>query len=261
MKSYTLIILLFATGCATGFVPSNGSGLGYEVKAIEKPSFYQYSASYLGNAKTSVSQARSFTEMAAIEKCLDQSLLPIMMKTPVNLTKSYSGKEVSSIGSQVYSYSTLRTYPAFLTFFRCDKGYRVLNQNPGFKVLSANLIKDHVDDFKGGLQVVGFLDKAKGALKINDVVLSVDGARVQKELDLYYYIAEAKGDKVKMTILRKKKKKHIEAELLNDVSRRIEIAIEKISEFCDANTVHDFEMEKCIAKQKERVNAIRVLHK
>jgi hypothetical protein len=253
-----LISFLFLNACATGYVSrENGVDFGYKVEKLGTEFFYTHIASYYGNAQTTKPKAKAYTEMAAIDHCADVNLLPILMRDPIDLTKSYRGTSVNSIGNQVYSYPTVRTFPAYMTFFRCDKDYKVFNQNPILKELSAQLIKDYVEDFKGGVQVVALDEKSKeGGLKVNDVIIEVSGVRTVNKLSIYSAIALASrnAEALDVLVLRNKSKKKLKLGLASRLKDNMEVIRGKVRSYCEVtNMVYSERIEPCVSKNMRKM--------
>jgi hypothetical protein len=78
-------------------------------------------------------------------------------------------------------------------------------QGVHFKKLAANLIKDYVSDFGSALQVIEINNPDKGPLKLDDVIVAVNGMRTKDSLDFYEAMDKSEGQTVPMKVIRNKK--------------------------------------------------------
>lgn len=205
-----LILMFLLTGCATGYVPSDKSsnGLGYTIKEIPEDSpvsFFTHTASYVGNARTQPVAAKVYTEFAALEQCHKENKTLVLLTDALNLSRTYRNQNVGiTPNGAAYNYDSYSTLPAFLLGFRCDTQFKDFPQIiTSFKSLKPELIKDYVNDFKGGVQLEGV--KSSGVFESDDVLLKVNGQRVLNTLQVYGALAHTEGISTNVEYIRNKK--------------------------------------------------------
>ena len=120
--------------------------------------------------------------------------------------------------------------PAFATPFLCVSSYNILSQRVELNSLQANLIKEYVDDFGPAIQISKI--EGEGALKKNDVIISVDGERVKNILEFLAGMQKAKKNSAKLSIIRSKKKKSINVKLVSglEIHKKNNVNVKK--EYC-----------------------------
>ena len=195
---FLILSTLLLSSCATGFKPSDGKGFGYKIKEFEKARYFTHGAWYHGNQYTKRKDSDVYSRMAALKYCESQGKFALIASQTQDHTKAYrkSNLGVTSNGG-LYNYESTNVYPSNEVFQDM--------QGVHFKKLAANLIKDYVSDFGSALQVIEINNPDKGPLKLDDVIVAVNGMRTKDSLDFYEAMDKSEGQTVPMKVIRNKK--------------------------------------------------------
>lgn len=219
----SVLLTACATYRPTPYMPSAGKGMpGYSIVDVKDGlKISSFSASMDG-------RAYQFSRLAAIEDCMKERQFTVLLKTVDLSTESttlesstssytipgyskFDGKKYRDTSKDVVQTNT-STYPVTIrhpqygTVFRCIAALKTLDGGPEVETLSKELVSPITQDFKGGLLVKDA--KTSKALKTDDVILSVDGKRIQDGLAMLDALSVAKSE-VQIGIIRNKKMKKI----------------------------------------------------
>lgn len=223
--------------CAT-YSPTPYSDLesgGYGKKIIKVSDSYDGSL-FMGNTYTSSKRAYHFSRMGAVEHCYERNKLALLVST-IDATKktSYTGVSTSNYTvpgyskfngktyrdsskdqthTNTYSYPVTLKYPNYATLFKCVTTFKSFKGDVKLEQLSKELVSPFTKDFKGGL-LVKEANAAESKLLEGDVIVSVNGQRIEKIDDLYdnVYLKDSPISFVKVKVIRKQKFKTVNAEL------------------------------------------------
>lgn len=235
IRSFLVLLLLagLLSSCSTGFKKSDGKGFGYKIKEFEQGRYFTHGAWYHGNKYTKIKDSDVYSRMAAVKYCESQNKFAVIANQTRNHTRVYRNSKlgVTSNGG-LYNYETTNVFPSHITFFRCENEVYQDMQGVSFKKLPANLIKDYVSDFGSALQVIEINNPQKGPLKIDDVIIAVNGQRTKDSLDFYVAMDQSQGNTAPMKVIRNKKITEFRVPI-GETSKfhRMKMA-EVINEFC-----------------------------
>lgn len=240
MKIVTILLVLSVFGCATK--PTEYRSMkkqeGYKERVVENDLL---SVTFKANSSTKKERAELFAKFRAIESCQEKGKSLTHILDVVDKTRSQQVTKTDSIGPAYYygmspfygryygagwgmgmgfntvstrSWNETYTYPEYEVFFQCVND--VKDARIYFKQISAETMKILVKDLKGSLQVERVLDDSpnKGAIEVGDIILKVNGERIESVLELFRI---AKNKTATLDILREGEKKKVSLKLI-DVS-------------------------------------------
>ena len=222
MFPHYLLLLALAIGCSSSKPTSyrkEKKQEGYRDKTFEDLRV----ASFKANTHTKKSLAHTYAEFRAIEICRREkkhaNIIDVFDKTvEKEITKSSGGVWGPSIYGGMYPYSRYSrigfgmdygtvstnswnetlTFPFLEVYYTCsDKILRPLLQ---MKELKADDIKHLVKDVKGALQVEKILTESPNSrtLEVGDILLKVNGKRVEKIYELIRFFNERSSVSVEL---------------------------------------------------------------
>ena len=230
----------------TGYRPAgDDDSYGYKITMNENGI---HTSSYHGNQNTQTNDAFIYTMLAAYQTCRAAGKTAIVVG-PEDMTQKTSHTEVSSMmtpiynsngttsyTTQSYAYPVTRTYPAFYSAFSCKSQYKVLTPGILTEDIGRELVHPVTKDFKGGILIKGQTSEAKSIkpFAINDVIIRVNGERVETDLEQSKIIA-ATLDSVRslgIEVIRKEKKLKLEVTLEDMTAQVKTIEKETIKMLC-----------------------------
>lgn len=217
-------LTFFIAGCATvrlskptPYQPKDESGFGLSYNDINSEDGSSISV-FEGNAHTKPEHALRFSLLGAYERCHSQGLYSIIQQLPVEFSGEQTRTQVTTLASpgpavgssslpvpaRTYAYSVTVKLPKFATTFRCVKVRRSLGGQPRFEAISRDLVHSNTRDFMGGVLVRSFADDdTANPLKVGDVILEIDGKRVEAPLQVEVALMNSDSSEVKLKIIRK----------------------------------------------------------
>ena len=212
--------LLFLGSCAspTGYNLKDQDGFGYQIIPPKEGEIYSI-AIFEGNPKTAEMEAMNYCYISASEHCHNQKKLAIIglprnfsTQSTYNQVNTYTVKGVTN----VYSTPVTTRYPKFAASFACLQNVRIL---PGIKktsTLSREAIAGATADFRGGVMIEEIAVERPSPFRKNDVILTLDGKRVENEAQLTLAESETESLNVEVGILRNKKAMKIKSLLIDN---------------------------------------------
>lgn len=165
-------------------------------------------------------------------------------KAPTNFSGTYSGNSNysslngntikkntnASISGQAYgghsfgsgsTWNETYKYPVFDTFFTCQNSINIA----GIKMqkLASSKIHKYSKDYLDAVQIVNMLDTSAnvGNLKTGDIILEINGERIQEQSDVTLHIDKNKeGEPIKVLIVRKENTKLLELKT-KDITKEV----------------------------------------
>jgi hypothetical protein len=218
MVSLTWSLFLGLAACSTlppstGFVADNGQGYGYSIKEV-KPGFYI--SAYRGNNHTSSYNAFAYTMLAGYEYCQSKAKVAVV-DTPLDDSKKDTYTKVGSYSTpiygskgvtyvpQVYSYPVTDVYPNYYSPFLCLSRYKAIDTDGTFETVTRELVHDVTKDFHGGLLVKVADGNKSGVLKNNDVLIKINGVRVENSFEVNSVLEQVKTNNAKVSLIRDQK--------------------------------------------------------
>ncbi|MES2527423.1 MAG: PDZ domain-containing protein [Bdellovibrionota bacterium] len=223
--------LLFLASCAspTGYTLKDEDGFGYYILPPKTGDIYSLSV-FEGNAKTESTDALHYCYIAASEHCHKENKIAIVglpqnysTQSTYNQVNSYTVKGVTN----VYSTPVTTRFPKFAASFVCLPSVRILDGISRTSNLSREALAGASKDFRGGVMVEEIKKDKPTVFKKNDVILSLDGKRVETESQLTLAEAEAEALEVVVELLRNKKPMKVKSMLIDtsDSHRRIDQSV------------------------------------
>lgn len=197
---------------------------GYGITITEDGQFK--TSVYTGNTYTGSRKAERFSRLGALEHCRRQGKLAVIVNGE-DKSSSFSYTGVSSYNyttpgyttlngslyrdhskdithTNVYSYPVVVTYPEYDTKFKCVQKLYTTKDSPKLETVPAVLVSPYSKDFRGGVLVKEVSDKAT-TLKQGDVVIKVDGKRIETAEELSPAINVSEKPSVSLTLIRNHK--------------------------------------------------------
>lgn len=220
--------LLFLASCAspTGYREKDENGFGYQILPPKDGDIYSL-AIFSGNHETESTDALHYCYISASEHCHKQNKIAIV-GLPTNYTTSSTRSQVNSYTvkgvTNVYTVPVTTSFPKYAASFACLPNVRILEGITRLSNLSREALAGATKDFRGGVMVEEVKTDKPGPLKKNDVILSLDGKRVETDSQLTLAQAEASSLNVALEILRNKKPMKIKTTLTDtsESHRRID---------------------------------------
>lgn len=214
-----LTSLFFLASCAspTGYSSKDKDGFGFQILPPKDGDIYSL-AIFEGNHKTDDMDALNFCYISASEHCYKQKKIAIIglprnysTQSTYNQVNSYTIKGVTN----VYSTPVTTRFPKFAASFTCLPNVRILTGIKKTSPLSREALAGATTDFRGGIMIEEIAAGQPTPFKKNDVILSVDGKRVENEAQLTLAEAETESLNVEVGILRNKKSMKVKSTLID----------------------------------------------
>ncbi len=220
--------LLFLASCAspTAYREKDEEGFGYQILPPKDGDIYSL-AIFSGNHETESTDALHYCYISASEHCHKQNKIAIV-GLPTNYTTSSTRSQVNSYTvkgvTNVYTVPVTTSYPKYAASFTCLPNVRILQGINRISNLSREALSGVTPDFRGGVMVEEIRADKAGPLRKNDVILSLDGKRVETDSQLTLAQAEASSLNVVLEVLRNKKPMKVKVTLIDtsESHRRID---------------------------------------
>lgn len=245
-----ILMILFVTACSTSptlYVPLEDNK-GYSDKIVDTDLRV---ASFQGNSATKKEDAELYAKFRAIEICQEMGQVYTHILVVQDKTYSKDILQTSSTGPSYYygmspyygrycgyggmSYgmasttttSETYTYPLFEVYFECVD--RPLDARVSLKNLSSSQMQNLVKDLQGAVQIDDVLSDSpnKGKLKSGDIIITANGQRVDKVLELFQASRRSKQKNFRVEFFRDGVKKETTISFL-DVTELVAQAQEEI---------------------------------
>jgi hypothetical protein len=227
MRSIALIFLVAIYACSstpTQYAKSISDKQGYTDKAIDNNLML---STFKGNSSTKKDSTELYAKFRAIEVCSekgkpythillvkDKTFEKQISQTTTNYPAYYYGASPYYGGYGGVTTNTSNesyTYPVFDVYFECVD--RPFDARMSYKVLSQSQMKDFVKDLQGAVQIEEILPDSpnKDTFKVADIIVAVNGTRVENILGLYQASRNAADRNLEIDFFREgvKKKAHV----------------------------------------------------
>ena len=221
----------------------NNQGLKIiKLQGTKKVPIYKNASIFMANSQTNSKRAYLYSRLGAIDYCSKTNMEAFLGDTINNskeakyistqTTRStipgyskYKGKTYRNYNKDFHtqytkSYPTTIKYPQFITPFLCISNFKRFEDNVSFENLSKELVSPYTKDFKGGILLKDINDKQKTKdFKDGDVLISVDGTRVETGNELYekIFLTKISKNQAKVRVIRDQKIMNISVEFKNDL--------------------------------------------
>lgn len=238
MKYLILIILLFSCASSTKYKKMQpGESYGFEYQTYKKdPRFSE--ALFIGNSLTTLTNAYIFSNLAAFEKCHNEGMLAILLRTDDFTTSStaqvpqaYNYKVGNQTHTNFYTTSVTTTIPAYTTLFRCMKKFVLIKGGKSFKTVSKEMAHIIVKDFKGAV-LVGEPADPTGPFKPNDLITEFNGKRIEGQDQILDELSSSDILTFQIKLYRNKKPIKVNAEAENKSDEIKKLTIESMLKLC-----------------------------
>ncbi len=192
-------------------------------------------------------------KFTALEYCRKQGQQLLLLTDSMDLSQTYRSSElgITSNGG-LYNYDSYQTLPAFMIGFRCGNEFKVLPQvATTYRSVQPELIKDYVNDFKGGVQLEGV--QSSGVFKSDDVLLTVNKQRVLNLMQVYDALAKIDGISAEVEFIRNKKVLKTEVLLQDNISSFKNLNENLIIDYCNAENIESWNIDKCLKKTSQKL--------
>ena len=218
-KLFVFALGLIFVSCSSKYRPTpfqfavKDFGLGLTIKSNPKTEDF-YTSTFLANSSTSMIFSENVSKLGAYYHCGKKGKLPVIIKT-LNLSKTENRTTINSspgyyvngryVPGYTYSNNYKVNYPGFMSPFVCATRIRYMKDKYIYKDIGPELVNKYTGDFRGGLLVSA--NNKKSPLKNDDIIIKVNGKRIDSELEMSYTSDNfTKKKKVELSILRNKKK-------------------------------------------------------
>ncbi len=225
---FAFVSLLFLASCAspTGYFSKDQDGFGYEILPPKGGDIYSI-AIFGGNHETEATDALHYCYIAASEHCHKENKIAIV-GLPGDYSTQSTYSQVNSFTvkgvTNVYSTPVTNRFPKYAASFVCLPKVRLLQGIKKTSTLSREVLAGATKDFRGGIMIEEIKSDKPTKFQKNDVILKLDGRRVETESQLTLAQAEASSLDVVVELLRNKKPVKLKTTLIDtsESHRRID---------------------------------------
>lgn len=232
----TLIIL---ASCATPTpyeaAPEGGYGYTYIKSEQERGA---HAAMFTGNKDTRAQAAQAYATLAALDYCEKENQVSIILETK-NFSRDQLVNTVTPItykSGNTYQTTSVPTtvnhhIPIFGAIFTCRSSMKTIQGVVGTSSVAPTLVQPFMKDFRGGVLV----DIIKGAseVKKDDVLVVVNGQRVETTGQLALSLEDHEKASVSVKVIRKNKLQSFMATVIDNIETLKNEAIAQRAKACE----------------------------